>query len=133
MKISTNWLAKFVNISETPSELAEMLTMLGFEAEVSVDFSTMKNIVSAIVISTKKHPNADKLKLCQVFDGKDELQIVCGAQNVQTGQSVILAKIGSILPGDFKIKKAKIRGEECYGMIYSLKRNVHQQIHFFQH
>ena len=119
MKISINWLAKFVNISETPSELAEMLTMLGFEAEVCVDFSTMKNIVSAIVISTKKHPNADKLKLCQVFDGKDELQIVCGAPNVQTGQSVILAKIGSILPGDFKIKKSKIRGEESYGMICS--------------
>ena len=64
MKVSINWLRKFVDVSETPVELAEMLTMLGLEAEVGLDFSGFDNIISAKVLSSTKHPNADKLKLC---------------------------------------------------------------------
>ena len=121
MKVSINWLRKFVDVSETPAELAEMLTMLGLEAEVGLDFSGFKKIVSAKVLSSKKHPNADKLKLCQVFDGEETFHVVCGAPNVKAGQTVIFAKVGSVLPGDFNIKKAKIRGEESAGMICSEK------------
>ena len=121
MKVSINWLRKFVDVSETPAELAEMLTMLGLEAEVGLDFSGFDNIISAKVLSSTKHPNADKLKLCQVFDGKDTYQVVCGAPNVNADQTVIFAKTGSVLPGDFKIKKVKIRGEKSTGMICSEK------------
>ena len=101
MKVSINWLRKFVDVSETPGELAEMLTMLGLEAEVGLDFSGFDNIISAKVLSSIKHPNADKLKLCQVFDGKDTYQVVCGAPNVNADQTVIFAKTGSVLPGGF--------------------------------
>ena len=121
MKVSINWLRKFVDVSETPVDLAEMLTMLGLEAEVGLDFSGFDNIISAKVLSSTKHPNADKLKLCQVFEGKDTYQVVCGAPNVNADQTVIFAKTGSVLPGDFKIKKVKIRGEKSAGMICSEK------------
>ncbi|MBU0528441.1 phenylalanine--tRNA ligase subunit beta [bacterium] len=117
MRLSINWLRQYVDIKETPQELADMLTMLGFEAEVATDLSNLKNIVTAKVESVEKHPNADKLLVCQVTDGKETVSVVCGAPNVEAGQKVVFAKVGAILPGDFEIKKAKIRGEVSFGMI----------------
>lgn len=117
MRLSINWLKQYVDITETPQELADMLTMLGFEAEIATDLSNLKNIVTAKVESVVKHPNADKLSLCQVNDGKETLSVVCGAPNVAEEQKVVFAKVGAILPGNFIITKAKIRGEVSFGMI----------------
>ncbi len=117
MILSINWLKQHVDIMESPQELADMLTMLGFEAEIATDLSNLNNIVTAKVESVVKHPNADKLSLCQVNDGKETVSVVCGAPNVEAGQKVVFAKVGAVLPGDFKIKKAKIRGEVSFGMI----------------
>ena len=117
MILSINWLKQYVDIKESPQELADMLTMLGFEAEIATDLSNLKNIVTARVESVIKHPNADKLSLCQVNDGGETVSVVCGAPNVEAGQKVAFAKVGAILPGNFEIKKAKIRGEVSYGMI----------------
>ncbi|NHZ86185.1 MAG: phenylalanine--tRNA ligase subunit beta, partial [Planctomycetia bacterium] len=117
MRLSINWLRQYVDIKESPQELADLLTMLGFEAEVATDLSNLKNIVTAKVESVVKHPNADKLSLCQINDGNEIVSVVCGAPNVDTGQIVVFAKVGAILPGDFEIKKAKIRGEVSFGMI----------------
>src|SRR5699024_12329375 len=80
------------------------------------------NIVVSYVRSCKKHPNADKLSLCDVDVGEEEtLEIICGAPNVNQGQKVIVAKLGAVLPGNFKIKKVKLRGVESNGMSCSLK------------
>ena len=119
MKVSLPWLKRFVNFKQSASELADLLTMLGFESEVVTDFSVLKNIVVGEVESSKKHPNADKLKFCIVNDGKMTHEVVCGAPNVATGQKIVFAKVGAVLPGNFKIGKAKIRGIESNGMICS--------------
>ncbi|MBC8215477.1 MAG: phenylalanine--tRNA ligase subunit beta [Candidatus Marinimicrobia bacterium] len=119
MQVSIQWLKKFVDIRETPEEIAELLSMLGLEAEVELDLTGIQNCVTATVLSSEKHPNADKLKLCSVTDGDETFNLVCGAPNVSAGQTVVLAKIGAKLPGGFKIKKAKIRGEVSYGMLCS--------------
>ena len=119
MKISIPWLKRFINFDHSASELAEILTMLGFESEVVTDFSSLKNIVVGEVESAEKHPNADKLKFCIVNDGEISHEVVCGAPNVAAGQKIVFAKVGAVLPGDFKIGKAKIRGVESNGMICS--------------
>ena len=75
----------------------------------------------ALVEEKRQHPNADKLSLCRVNNGKEVLDIVCGAQNFKQGDTVALAQIGVVLPGDFKIKRSKIRGEESCGMLCSEK------------
>ena len=95
MKVSLPWLKRFVNFKQSASELADLLTMLGFESEVVTDFSVLQNIVVGEVESAKKHPNADKLKLCIVNDGKTTHEVVCGAPNVATGQKIVFAKVKS--------------------------------------
>ena len=119
MKVSLSWLKRFVDFKYSASELADKLTMQGFESEVVVDFSVLDHIVVGEVKSAEKHPDADKLKVCTVTDGKDSYNVVCGASNVDKGQKIVFAKVGSVLPGDFKIGKAKIRGVESFGMICS--------------
>ena len=119
MKVSLHWLKRFVDFELSASELADKLTMRGFESEVVTDFSQLGNVVVGDVLSAQKHPDADKLKLCTVSDGKEEFYVVCGAPNVEKGQKIVFAKVGAILPGDFKIGKAKIRGVESFGMICS--------------
>ena len=119
MKVSLHWLKRFVDFELSASELADKLTMRGFESEVVTDFSQLDNVVVGDVLSAQKHPDADKLKLCTVSDGKEEFDVVCGAPNVEKGQKIVFAKVGAILPGDFKIGKAKIRGVESFGMICS--------------
>ena len=121
MKLSLHWLKRFVNFDLSTSDLADKLTMRGFESEVVTDFSLLENIVVGDVLSAKKHPDADKLKLCSVFDGHNKFNVVCGAPNVDKGQKIVFAKVGAVLPGDFKIGKAKIRGIESFGMICSEK------------
>ena len=119
MRISIDWLKQFVSIKENPSLLAEMLSMLGLEAEPVHDFSSLSGVVIGKVATAKKHPNADRLQLCTVNDGTATVNVVCGAPNVAAGQTVAFAQVGAVLPGEFIISKAKIRGEESRGMICS--------------
>ena len=121
MIISISWLKKFVDINETPDELTELLSSIGLESEIKNNLSGLKNLFVGYVNKTSKHPNADKLKICEVDDGADIHQIICGAPNISSGQKIVFAKDGAILPGNFKIKKAKIRGVESNGMICSEK------------
>src|ERR1035437_9118952 len=122
MKISLNWLKRYVNIEKIPlNDLLNKLTLSGLEVEdVNDESSKLKNIVVGFVKEKKKHPNADKLSLCVVSTGDEEFQVVCGAPNVEAGQKVIFAKIGAVIPhGNFSIAKAKIRGVESFGMLCS--------------
>ena len=119
MRISIDWLNEFVSIKEDPSDLADMLSMLGLEADPVHDFSGLSGVVVGKVVTAKKHPNADRLKLCTVNDGTTTVNVVCGALNVAAGQTVPFAQVGSELPGGIKISKAKIRGEQSSGMICS--------------
>ncbi|HDY75082.1 MAG TPA: phenylalanine--tRNA ligase subunit beta, partial [Candidatus Marinimicrobia bacterium] len=118
MRVSINWLRQYVEINESPDELADMLSMLGLEAEVP-EKQHFSGIVVGLVIKAEKHPNADRLKLCIVSDGEEEFQVVCGAPNVDAGQKVPFAKVGAVLGEDFIITRAKIRGEHSDGMICS--------------
>ena len=119
MRISIDWLKEFVDVPSSTEKIADMLTMLGLEAEQGLDTANLSDIIIGEVKEKIKHPNADKLSLCQVFDGNNILPVVCGAPNVDTGQKIAFAPVGSVLPGDFKIGKAKIRGEVSKGMICS--------------
>jgi phenylalanyl-tRNA synthetase beta chain len=122
MNVTYNWLKEFVDFDATPDELAALLTMLGLEVESMEKLGEgMDDVVVALVEEKRQHPNADKLSLCRVNNGKEVLDVVCGAQNFSQGDTVALAQIGAILPGDFKIKKSKIRGEESCGMLCSQK------------
>ncbi|UOD34048.1 phenylalanine--tRNA ligase subunit beta [Deferribacteraceae bacterium V6Fe1] len=121
MKVSLDWLKDFIDIDGIdPHEIADRLTMSGLEVEAVEYIPAIENIVVANVLEKKKHPDADKLSVCKVYDGNEEYQVVCGAKNVDKGQNIVFCKIGAVLPGDFKIKKAKIRGVESFGMIASL-------------
>ncbi|SEA50771.1 phenylalanyl-tRNA synthetase beta chain [Thalassobacillus cyri] len=123
MLVSLNWLKQYVDINgHTPEELAELITKTGIEVEsVAPIAEKMTDVVVGHVQSCEQHPNADKLNLCQVDVGEETLQIICGAPNIASGQKVAVAKPGAVLPGDFKIKKAKLRGVESNGMICSLQ------------
>jgi phenylalanyl-tRNA synthetase beta chain len=94
--------------------------MIGLEVEgVSTVGYGMDEVVVALVQEKEQHPNADKLSLCQVNNGKEIVSVVCGAQNFKAGDRVALAQVGAVLPGDFRIKRSKIRGSESYGMLCS--------------
>ncbi|WP_373524943.1 phenylalanine--tRNA ligase subunit beta [Nostoc sp.] len=124
MRISLNWLRELVEIKLSPKELAETLTMAGFEVEEIEDRRTWANgVVIGKVLERQPHPNADKLSVCQVDIGADEiLNIVCGAANVKADIYVPVATTGTYLPNiDLKIKPAKLRGVPSQGMICSLK------------
>ena len=122
MKFSESWLREWVNPSLTTEELEAQVTMAGLEVDavdpVAADFT---GIVVGEVVSREQHPDADKLSLCQVTDGTETFQIVCGAANVREGLKIPFAKIGAVLPTPdgkgFKIKKAKLRGVESFGML----------------
>lgn len=120
MKISLNWIKDYVDLSGlTVEQIVADLTMCGLEVEDYVDQAKMyKNFVIGYVKEKEKHPNADKLSLCKVTDGTEDYQVVCGAPNVEAGQTVVFAKVGAVVPkGEFTIGKAKIRGIESFGMI----------------
>ncbi|MFS4834065.1 phenylalanine--tRNA ligase subunit beta [Staphylococcus aureus] len=123
MLISNEWLKEYVTIDDSVSNLAERITRTGIEVDDLIDYTKdIKNLVVGFVKSKEKHPDADKLNVCQVDIGEDEpVQIVCGAPNVDAGQYVIVAKVDGRLPGGIKIKRAKLRGERSEGMICSLQ------------
>ncbi len=121
MKLSYNWLKELVKFDLKPEELANVLTNQGLETGIASQTGAWTNVVTAKVLQTEKHPNADKLRLCTLTDGTAQYSLVCGAANVAAGQTVALAKLGAVLPGDFKIERRKIRGVESEGMICSEK------------
>ena len=120
MKISLNWLKEYIDLEGVSSEdIVHKLTMSGLEVEEVIDQNKLfEKFVVGFVARKEKHPNADRLSVCKVSDGSESFQVICGAPNVERGQKVVFAPIGTLIPnGKFEIKKAKIRGVESYGMI----------------
>lgn len=123
MQFSEQWLRAYVNPPIGSDELAARLTMSGLEVEEAAPIAPpFSGVVVAHVRSVSRHPNADKLTVCEVDDGSGTLrQIVCGAPNVAAGIRVPCARIGAVLPGDFRIKEARMRGVESQGMLCSAR------------
>jgi phenylalanyl-tRNA synthetase beta chain len=119
MKVSENWLKEWANPNWDTHTLTEALSLAGLEVDgIEAVAGQFTNVVVGHVLSVEKHPDADKLNVTQVDVGETEpVQIVCGAKNVVVGMKVCCAKVGAILPGDFKIKKAKLRGVPSHGML----------------
>ena len=122
MKFSEAWLREWVDPGLERDDLLQQLTMAGLEVDgvdpVAGEFS---GVVVGEVVSVDAHPDADKLRVCQVSNGSDTVQVVCGAPNVHAGMKTAFAQVGAVLPGNFKIKKAKLRGVESHGMLCSAK------------
>ncbi|WP_028762065.1 phenylalanine--tRNA ligase subunit beta [Shewanella colwelliana] len=121
MKFSESWLREWVNPSVTRDELSHQITMAGLEVDgvdaVAADFT---GVIIGEVVECGQHPDADKLRVTKINVGDDELiDIVCGAPNCRLGLKVAVAMVGAVLPGDFKIKKAKLRGQPSFGMLCS--------------
>jgi phenylalanyl-tRNA synthetase beta chain len=127
MKVTLNWLKDYVDFEWSPEELGERLTMLGIEVEgIEKQSGEFEKVVVAQILSSEKHPNADKLSVCRVNDGTGERQIVCGAKNYKVEDKVPLALPGCSLPSEpgqpaFTIKVSKMRGVESQGMMCSAK------------
>lgn len=120
MKFSEQWLRTWVSPQVSRDELVARLSMVGLEVDAVVPVAgAFSGVVVGEVLSTEQHPDADKLRVCQVSDGSETFQVVCGAPNVRPGLKIPFAKLGAELPGDFKIKKAKLRGIESNGMLCS--------------
>ncbi len=124
MKFTVGWLKDYLEFDYSVSDLCNKLTNIGLEVEkVSDPSKTLKNFKIAKILKKIPHPNADKLSLCEVFDGKENLQIVCGAKNARENLITVLAPVGTIIfsgeKNEFKIGKSKIRGEESNGMLCS--------------
>lgn len=120
MRASLNWIKEFVDIDGVDiDEIAKRLTMSGLEVEGIERREKVENVVTARVLKKEKHPNADKLSVCRVFDGQQEYQVVCGASNVKEGQIVPFARSGAKLARGVNIRDTKIRGVESKGMICS--------------
>ncbi|WP_144207068.1 phenylalanine--tRNA ligase subunit beta [Shewanella donghaensis] len=121
MKFSESWLREWVNPSVSREELSHQITMAGLEVDgvdpVAAEFS---GVIVGEVVECGQHPDADKLQVTKINVGSDELiDIVCGAPNCRLGLKVAVAMVGAVLPGDFKIKKAKLRGQPSFGMLCS--------------
>lgn len=121
MLISLNWLKQYIDLDGIEiNEMENSLTMIGQEVEkIEIAGSNLENVVTAKIIEKEMHPDSDHLTVCKVDNGKEILQIVCGASNHKAGDKVVLAQIGAKLSEDFVIKKGKIRGEESNGMLCS--------------
>ncbi len=122
MKLSYNWLKDYLKCDLSVQQIAEAMTSIGIEVdsveETEVIEGGLKGVVVAKVLTCEAHPDSDHLHITTVDDGGAEpVQVVCGAPNVAAGQKVLFAQVGAVLPGDFKIKKSKIRGVESLGMI----------------
>jgi phenylalanyl-tRNA synthetase beta chain len=117
MKLSENWLREWVSPEVTTEQLADQLTAAGLEVEgIEAAAANFTGVVIAEIQSVEAHPDADKLRVCQVNTGDETVQIVTNVATVKSGDKVPLAKLGAVLPGDFKIKPAKLRGVESQGM-----------------
>jgi phenylalanyl-tRNA synthetase beta chain len=125
MKVSYQWLKNYIDLDRTAVEIEEALTLIGFEVEevVETGLPLLPNVVVGEVLSRHQHPNADRLSVCRVAVDTDggEKRIVCGAQNYKVGDRVPVALPGAVLPGNFKIKASKLRGEPSEGMMCSAK------------
>lgn len=121
MKVPLSWLKKYVALEAPASDIARRLTFSGIELEgMETVGGQVDGVVVAEVRAVEKHPQADKLSVCRVFDGNEEVQVVCGAPNVSAGGKYPFAPIGAVLlGGELKIKKAKLRGVESFGMLCS--------------
>ena len=120
MKFSEQWLRGWVSPQVSRDELVARLSMAGLEVDsVTQAAGVFSGVIVGEVLSTEQHPDADKLRVCQVSNGSETFQVVCGAPNVRAGLKIPFAMIGAELPGDFKIKKAKLRGVESNGMLCS--------------
>ena len=122
MKLSYSWLKDYLKCELSPAQIAEAMTSIGIEVDGVEEQERvpggLAGVVVAEVLECEAHPNSDHLHITRVDDGTGEpLVVVCGAPNVAAGQKVLFARIGAVLPGDFKIKKSKIRGVESFGMI----------------
>ena len=122
MKLSYSWLKEYLECDLAPQQIADAMTSIGIEVDsVSEEEEIPGGLAGVVVAEVKEcevHPNSDHLHITKVDDGSGELlNVVCGAPNVAAGQKVLFARVGSVLPGDFKIKKSKIRGVESLGMI----------------
>ena len=125
MKISYNWLKQYLPAGITPEAVAEALPLLGFDIETMTRLGppALENIVVGRIESFEQHPNADRLSVCSVVteEGGEPHGIVCGAKNFKAGDHVMVALPGAVLPGDFKIKRSKLRGVESAGMLCSAR------------
>lgn len=120
MKFTIDWLRQYVDFTFTPQQLADQLTMAGLEVDAVEElYQGLEVFKVAEILATSPHPNADKLVLCDVRIGEDETRIVCGAPNARAGLFTAVAVPGVVMPGGFKIKKSKIRGELSLGMLCS--------------
>ena len=118
MKFSESWLRQSVNPSISTEDLVAQVTMAGLEVDaVDPAAPSISGVVVGEILSVEQHPDADKLRVCQVAGGGETAQVVCGAPNARAGIKVPFATVGAKLPGDFKIKKAKLRGVESFGML----------------
>lgn len=118
MRIPINWLKEYVDMKLSVKELSDKLTMSGTENEILENSGNFDGIVVGEILEIHKHPNADKLQVTKTSVGKDVLQIVCGAPNIEVGQKVPVALVGTQI-GEFEIKEAELRGEKSYGMLCS--------------
>src|SRR5262245_39919373 len=121
MKLTLSWLQELIDLKVTdPHELGKRLTLAGIQVAA---VEKMSNIPDSVVVARLQkrlpHPNADRLSLCKVDDGKKTYDVVCGANNMKDGDLVALARVGSLLPNGVEIKPAKIRGETSEGMLCS--------------
>src|SRR5512145_1197562 len=120
MKFSEQWLRTWVNPQVARDELVARLSMAGLEVDsVTPAAGEFSGVVVGEILATEQHPDADKLRVCQVSNGSETFQVVCGAPNARPGIKIPFAMIGAVLGEDFKIKKAKLRGVESFGMLCS--------------
>jgi phenylalanyl-tRNA synthetase beta chain len=120
MIITREWLKEWIDISKISTEdICKTLNDIGLEVDSVKSISIPKNVVIAKVLHCEKHPDADKLNVCQVDLGSEQVQIVCGAKNVSAGQFVAVSKVGAVLPNGLEIQKAQLRGYDSCGMICS--------------
>ena len=120
MKFSEQWLRTWVNPAVSRDELVARLSMTGLEVDsVTPAAGAFSGVVVGEIVSAEQHPDADKLRVCQVSNGSEQFQVVCGAPNARVGIKIPFAMVGAVLGDDFKIKKAKLRGVESFGMLCS--------------
>lgn len=118
MKFSEQWLRRWVSIEADTQELVDRITMAGLEVDdVEAVAGVFTGVVVGEIVACEQHPDADKLRVTKVSTGAEEVQVVCGAPNARVGIKVPFATVGAVLPGNFKIKKAKLRGVESFGML----------------
>ena len=123
MKFSEQWLREWVSPPVDTGQLAERLTMSGLEVEaIEPAAGGCRGVIVGEVLAVERHPDADKLSLCRVSDGREEFQLVCGAPNVRAGMLVPFARVGAELANGLKIQRAKIRGVESFGMLCSAEQ-----------